>query len=77
MHFRMDLQFDLPGAKGEIRAEWGLYSDYPLKRILDENKVATPISEKNKYIGTKVQYVASVLSAKGLAAATLGLIYFL
>lgn len=42
--------FDLPDAKGEIRDEWGLYSDFALKRMLEENKAAVPISKKNKYI---------------------------
>jgi len=42
--------FDLPDAKGEIRDEWGLYSDCALKRVLEENKTAVPISKKNKYI---------------------------
>ena len=42
--------FDLPAAKGEVRDEWGLYSNYALKMKLEQKKVATPISAKNKYI---------------------------
>lgn len=42
--------FDLPGAKGEFRDEWGLYSNFALKTMAEQKKVAVPISMKNKYI---------------------------
>ena len=42
--------FDLPAAKGEVRDEWGLYSNYALKKMAEQKKVAAPISAKNKYI---------------------------
>ena len=42
--------FDLPAAKGEVRDEWGLYSNYALKKMAEQKKVAAPISKKNKYI---------------------------
>jgi hypothetical protein len=42
--------FDLPAAKGEVRDEWGLYSNYALKTMAEQKKVAAPISAKNKYI---------------------------
>ena len=42
--------FDLPAAKGEVRDEWGLYSNYALKMMAEQKKVAAPISAKNKYI---------------------------
>ena len=42
--------FDLPHAEEEFRDEWGLYSRYALKAMAERNKVAVPVSEKNKYI---------------------------
>ena len=42
--------FDLPAAKGEVCDEWGLYSNYALKTMAEQKKVAAPISAKNKYI---------------------------
>ena len=50
--------FDLPHANGEVRDEWGIYSTHALKTMAEQNKAAVPISEKNKYIGTKVQYMS-------------------
>ena len=42
--------FDLPHADGEVRDEWGIYSSHALKMMVEQKKVAVPISDKNKYI---------------------------
>ena len=50
--------FDLPHADGEVRDEWGIYSTHAMKTMAEQNKAAVPVSDKNKYIGTKVQYIS-------------------